>query len=65
MAFERYEAGWRALFGATLERAAQKRRELDMAWATAACDPAAFERLMREHWVGFPEYYRPSGGDGQ
>lgn len=48
-ALRRYETGMRELFGPSLERALERRKELE-AWEGG-------EAALRRGWVAFPEYY--------
>lgn len=49
-----YEEEWRDLFGATLARAAAKRRTMEAGWER-------FAEIIRSCWIGFDEYYRSAG----
>jgi digeranylgeranylglycerophospholipid reductase len=47
---QRYDEEWRDVLGATLERAAGKRRRMETDWGR-------FDEIIRSCWVAFGEYY--------
>ncbi|MHB8257730.1 MAG: geranylgeranyl reductase family protein [Acidiferrobacterales bacterium] len=49
-----YDEDMRDQYGATLERAAARRRDLERHWRTPS---AQDDRTMRRGWIAFPEYF--------
>ncbi len=49
-----YDEEMRELYGAALDRAAERRRELECHWHTPA---AGEDRTMRRGWIAFAEYF--------
>lgn len=54
---DEYERAWRDYLGGVLDHAAAKRRTLEQGWDE---DPARLCALLRDTWVAFPGYGRPS-----